>query len=398
MQPANRAPANLGLITFILGALTAFTPLAIDMYLPALPAMETQFSAAPGQIQFTLSLYFIGLAVGQVAFGPLSDRYGRLKPLYAGSVVFVLASAACALAPDVETLAALRFLQALGGASSMVVARAMVRDIYPPREVARAFSLLMLVLGVAPILAPMLGSYMLVLAGWQSIFYTLALVSLAILVPAWLLLPESHPGPYKPLSLGGVLTAYGRLLRDRNFMGYTLASGLPSAGMFAYIAGSPFLFINLYGLDPEHYGWLFGANAVGMIGASQVNRALLKRFSAESIIPPLGLFQAVAGIVFAVAVWLEPVSVWLLIAPLFLVMAPQGMLMPNGGAAALSGAGQNVGTASALIGILQFTLGGISSALVGMLADGSGRPMALLIALCAIGGWLARLLLVKRPV
>lgn len=398
MQPANRAPANLGLITFVLGALTAFTPLAIDMYLPALPTMERQFSAAPGQIQFTLSLYFVGLAVGQLLFGPLSDRYGRLKPLFTGGVVFVLASGACALAPDVETLAALRFLQALGGASSMVVARAMVRDIYPPREVARAFSLLMLVLGVAPILAPMLGSYMLVLAGWQSIFYTLALVSLAILVPAWMLLPESHPGPYKPLSLSGVLGVYGRLLRDRHFLGYTLSSGLPSAGMFAYIAGSPFLFITLYGLNPEHYGWLFGANAVGMIGASQINRALLKRFSAESIIPPLGLFQAIAALVFLVAVWLEPASVWLLIAPLFLVMAPQGMLMPNGGAAALSGVGQGVGTASALIGILQFTLGGISSALVGVLADGSGRPMALIIAFCACGGWLARALLVKRPV
>ncbi len=212
-----------------------------------------------------------------------------------------------------------------------------------------------------------------------------------------MLLPESHPGPYKPLSLGGVLTAYGRLLRDRNFMGYPLASGLPSAGMFAYIAGSPFLFISIYGLDPEHYGWLFGGNAVGMIGASQINRAVLKRFSAESIIPPLGLFQAAAAIAFAVAVWLEPASVWLLIAPLFLVMAPQGMLMPNGGAAALSGAGQGVGTASALIGILQFALGGISSALVGVLADGTGRPMALIIAFCAFGGWLAQALLVKRP-
>ncbi|WP_374630622.1 Bcr/CflA family multidrug efflux MFS transporter [Ferrovibrio sp.] len=395
MKPESTAPANLGRITLILGALTAFTPLAIDMYLPALPAMEAQFSAAPGQVQFTLALYFIGLALGQVVFGPLSDRYGRLKPLFTGGVIFVLASLACALAPDVETLSVLRFVQALGGSSSMVVARAMVRDIYPPREVARAFSLLMLVLGVAPILAPMLGSYMLIWFGWQAIFLTLALVSAVVLVPAWLLLKESHPGPYKPLTLGGVLGAYGKLLVDRNFLGYTLASGLPTAGMFAYIAGSPFLFIQVYGLDPQHYGWLFGANAVGMIAASQINRTLLKRFSPESMIPPLGLFQAAVTAVFLAAVWIEPASVWLLIVPLFFVMAPQGMLMPNGGAAALSGVGQGVGTASALIGILQFAMGGISSALVGALADGTGRPMALIMLVGTFGGWLARALLVK---
>ncbi|WP_428248479.1 multidrug effflux MFS transporter [Ferrovibrio sp.] len=386
---------SLARLTLILGALTAFTPLGVDMYLPALPALGREFAAAHGRIELTLSAFFLGLALGQLLIGPLSDRFGRLKPLYIASAVFIIASIACAFARDVETLIVLRFVQALGCCGGLVIGRAMVRDLYPPQEMARVFSLLMLVLGVAPILAPLLGGYMLIWFGWPSIFGFLGAIGLVVLVAAMLLLPESHRGPYQPLSFVGTLKAYAGFFRDRRFMGYTLASALPSGGMFAYIAGSPFVFIDLHGLQPHHYAWVFGGGAFGLIGLSQLNRVLLRRFSAAEVLKYAGAVAAFFGIVLFAGSY-AGLGLGFLIPGVICTIAPLGMVMPNAGASAMAGVlGPRAGTAAALMGIIQFGCGGISSALVGALHNGTALPMTGMIALLMAGGFIARAWLVR---
>jgi len=396
MTPSTRAPASLARLTLILGSLTAFTPLAVDMYLPALPGLAREFAAPDGRIELTLAAFFLGLALGQFFTGPLSDRFGRLKPLFISSLIFVLASAACAFASNAEMLIALRFIQALGCCGGLVIGRAMVRDLYPPQEMARVFSLLMLVLGVAPILAPLLGGYMLIWFGWPSIFGFLSAVGVIVLAAAVMLLPESHHGPYRPLSLLGTLKDYAGFFRDRRFMGYTLASALPSGGMFAYIAGSPYVFIELHGLAPEQYAWVFGSGAFGLIGLSQVNSVLLRRFTAAEVLSFAGGFAALAGIVLFVFAWMG-LGLVFLIPALIICIAPMGMVMPNAGATAMAAvAAPRAGTAAALMGIIQFGCGGIAAALVGALHDGTAMPMAGLIAALMLAGFVVRAILVRE--
>ncbi|MBP7064906.1 multidrug effflux MFS transporter [Ferrovibrio sp.] len=395
MTPVSPAPVSLARLTLILGSLTAFTPLAVDMYLPALPGLAREFAAPDGRIELTLSAFFVGLALGQLVTGPLSDRFGRLKPLFGASVIFVLASIACAFATSAEMLIALRFVQALGCCGGLVIGRAMVRDLYPPQEMARVFSLLMLVLGVAPILAPLLGGYMLIWFGWPAIFGFLAVVGSIVLLAAWRLLPESHPGPYRPLSLLGSLKDYAGFFADRRFMGYTLASALPSGGMFAYIAGSPFVFIELHGMAPHHYAWVFGGGAFGLIGASQLNRVLLRRFTSAEVLAVAGGFAALASLGLLLVAWAE-LPLPFLIAAVIICLAPMGMVMPNAGAAAMAAVqGPRAGTAAALMGILQFGCGGASSALVGTLHTGTAVPMAGLIAFLMVSGFVVRSVLVR---
>ncbi|MGA9662488.1 MAG: multidrug effflux MFS transporter, partial [Pseudomonas alloputida] len=255
---------NLRMV-LILGALSAFGPLAIDFYLPAFPAMAQAFATDEKHVQATLAAYFLGLSIGQLAYGPVADRFGRRKPLMFGVTLFTLASLACAYAPNLDTLVVARFIQALGGCAGMVLSRAIVSDKCDPVASAKVFSQLMLVMGLAPILAPMLGGVLVNLAGWQSIFLALSLFSAGCLLAVSLGLPESLPEhiPRQPLS--GALRQYLRLLADRVFLGHALTGGIAIAGMFAYIAGSPFVFIKLYGVPAEHYGWLFGTNAAGFI-------------------------------------------------------------------------------------------------------------------------------------
>ena len=242
----------------ILGALSAFGPLAIDFYLPAFPAMAAAFGTDEKHVQMTLASYFLGLSLGQLAYGPVADRFGRRIPLLVGVTLFTLASLACAFAPSLDGLIAARFVQALGGCAGMVISRAVVSDKCDAVGSAKVFSQLMLVMGLAPILAPMLGGLLVNLHGWQSIFIALTAFSALSALAVALGLPESLPAnqPRQPLS--GALRQYGRLLADKVFLGHALTGGIAIAGMFAYIAGSPFVFIKLYGVPPEHFGWLFG--------------------------------------------------------------------------------------------------------------------------------------------
>ncbi|WGV18552.1 multidrug effflux MFS transporter [Pseudomonas putida] len=372
---------NLRMV-LILGALSAFGPLAIDFYLPAFPAMAQAFATDEKHVQATLAAYFLGLSIGQLAYGPVADRFGRRKPLMFGVTLFTLASLACAYAPNLDTLVLARFVQALGGCAGMVLSRAIVSDKCDPVASAKVFSQLMLVMGLAPILAPMLGGVLVNLAGWQSIFLALSLFSAGCLLAVSLGLPESLPGhiPRQPLS--GALRQYMRLLADRVFIGHALTGGIAIAGMFAYIAGSPFVFIKLYGVPAEHYGWLFGTNAAGFILVAQVNARLLAKRGPAFLLARAVWLYLVAGLTLLGVAALRPTQLWPLLVPLFVCIASLGCIIPNASACAMSGQGARAGSASALMGCLQFSVAAGAAALVGLLHDGSAVPMALVISLC----------------
>lgn len=369
----------------ILGALMAFAPMAIDLYLPGLPAIAAEFRADPSTVQFTLASFFVGMALGQAVHGPLADRYGRKPPLYAGLAVFVLASVGCALASSITTLILLRFAQAASGCAGVVIARAVVRDRFDAHTSAKVYSLLMLVMGLAPILAPFLGGWILLAAGWRAIFLALALFGLACLVGVWRYLPETRPA-HIPASggVGAALRGYGQILRDRRFIGYAFAGGFAQAGMFAYITGSPHVFIDIYGVPAHHYGWLFGLNAVGLIASSQYNRRLLRHESADSILRRANRWTVVAGLLLLAVAVIGWGGLPALLIPLFVYLVSIGFTAPNAMANALAHQGARAGSASALIGTLQFGVATAASMLVGLLGHGSALPMATVIAGCGL--------------
>src|SRR5262245_32214199 len=305
MNPAVRTPpagADYLRIVAILGGLTAMGPLAIDMYLPALPAIARDLHSTPGLVQVSLAAYFIGIAGGQALYGPLSDRMGRKPALYVGLLVFTLSSIACALAPRVEVLIACRFLQALGGCAPLVVPRAVVRDHFDQQASVRALSALVLVMGLAPILAPLVGGQLLTRWGWRAIFVVLAAYGAAWLVIVTLFLPESLPRDARRAQPPAVVLAtYRRLLGGRAFIGRVLSGGMMFSGLLAYISGSPFVFIELFGVPPERFGFYFGANAAGLITASQVNAWLARRHGARRLVSAVIPCAAAAGVVLMVA-------------------------------------------------------------------------------------------------
>lgn len=372
----------------LMGALTAIGPLSIDMYLPAFPSIAREFDAA-GRVELTLASFFTGLALGQLFYGPISDRFGRKAPLYAGLLLYTLASVGAAWSGQVETLIAWRFLQGLGGCAGMVIARAVVRDRCRPAEAAQAFSLLMLVMGIAPILAPLAGSYLLSAGGWRSLFGVLAGFGALCLLLAWRGLAESLANRLPRLEVGRVLAAYAGLLRDRHFRGHVLASGLAFSGMFAYIAGSPFVLMQLHGMNARQYGWIFGANALGLIAASQVNARLLRRGGHDmGALLRRGLATAaLSGTALLVLALFHRLSLPLLLPGLFVYVASLGFISPNASASALAGHGHQAGTASALMGALQFTLATLAGAAIGLWHDGSALPLAAALALCGSGSW-----------
>jgi MFS transporter, DHA1 family, multidrug resistance protein len=383
-------------ITLILGALTAFAPMSIDMYLPALPEIGRSLGADTASVQLTLSAFFIGLAVGQAIYGPLADRFGRKGPLYFGLVVYIAASIGCALASDIQALIGLRLVQALGGCVGIVIARAVVRDLYGHQESARMFSVLMLVMGVAPILAPLLGGYVLIWFGWRAIFWVLALFGLSCLVAAALILPETRPAHTVKPNVLSAIAGYGRLLVDRRFIGYTLAGGLAQAGLFAYISGSPFVFIEVFGVPAQHYGWLFGLNALGLIVASQINRRLLSRHTSDELLKRANLTNALFGIALAGIALSGVGGLPLLLLPLFGYVAALGFTFPNAAAGALAPFGDRAGSASALLGSVQFAIAAIAGAAVGLLHDDTAVPMAAVICACGIAALVAHRTLVRH--
>ncbi|PWE38503.1 Bcr/CflA family drug resistance efflux transporter [Pseudomonas prosekii] len=371
-------------IILILGALTAFGPLAIDFYLPAFPAMALAFGTDEKHVQMTLAAYFLGLSIGQLLYGPVADRFGRRIPLLTGVGLFTAASLACAFAPNLEWLIGARFVQALGGCAGMVISRAVVSDKCDAVGSAKVFSQLMLVMGLAPILAPMLGGLLVNTTGWQSIFLVLTGFSALAAVAVALGLPESLPDSVPRQPLSGALRQYGRLIADPIYLGHALTGGLAVAGMFAYIAGSPFVFIKLYGVPAEHFGWLFGTNAAGFILVAQVNaRMLAKRGPAFLLARTVWIYLA-AGLSLLAVSALHTEQLWPLLIPLFVCIASLGCILPNASACAMNGQGARAGSASALLGCLQFSVAAGAATLVGLLHDGTAMPMAMVISLCGI--------------
>jgi MFS transporter, DHA1 family, multidrug resistance protein len=374
-------------IVGILGALTAMGPLAIDMYLPALPSISRDLGATPALVQASLAAYFIGVALGQALYGPFSDRWGRKPALYLGLTVFTLSSAACALTTRVDLLIACRFLQALGGCAPLVVPRAVVRDHFDQRASVRALSMLILVMGLAPILAPLVGGQLLVTWGWRAIFWLLGGYGAVALVVVALLLPESLPLQARrtqPIRL--VLSTYGRLLTDRSFMGWVLSGGMIFSGLLAYISGSSFVFIELFGVRPERFGLFFGANAIGLIAASQINGWLARRFHPKQVVNAVMPVAAAAGLALVIDVSTGFGGFVGLLLPLFCFVACLGFVMPSTTALAMAPHGSEAGSASALLGTVQFTMAATASAMVGLLANGTAVPFGAVIAFCGLGG------------
>lgn len=371
-------------LLLILGGLSAFGPLAIDLYLPAFPAMARSFATDTEHVQLSLSVYFLGLAIGQVFYGPVADRFGRRKPLLFGIGLFTLASLGCALAPTLEWLLVARFAQALGGCGGMVVNRAVVRDLCTPLESARVFSRLMLVMGVAPILAPLLGGWLLPSGGWESIFLFLCAFAGLFLWLVWYRLPETLSVKARRPPIGKALGSYVRLFADAPFILHALIGGLSMAAMFAWIAASPFVIMQLYGVPAAHFGWFFGLNAAGFILFAQLNGWLLRRRSPQRLLPFTTLAYLLAAIWVLLVAVLQPDSLWLLMIPLFFSISLGALVMPNATACAMAGQGEQAGLASALMGTLQFIIAGFTSALVGWLHDATALPLALVMLGCAL--------------
>lgn len=389
-------PARPWFLPLILGAMAAFGPLATDMYLPAFPAIAAGLPADPAAVQATLATYFAGTALGQLGYGPLSDRVGRKPALMLGLAVFALASVGCALTASVDSLIWLRLGQGLGGCAGMVVARAIVRDVTTGHDSIRLMAQLMLVMGLAPILAPSLGGLLLTVADWRAIFWVLAAYGAGLALACWLALPETlEPDRRRREGLAGILLTYGRLLRHRQFMGHALAGAMGTAGMFAYIAGSPFVFMQLFGVSPERYAMLFGLNALGLITVGQVNARLARRVAAERALAVAQAVMLASGLLLLAAVATGTGGFWAIIALLFCCIACNGAVMPLATTLAMAPQGRQAGSASAVIGALQFGLGAVAGAVVGWLHDGTAVPMALVIAACVALGFAVRRWLVR---
>lgn len=373
-------------LALVLGALTAIGPLAIDTYLPALPTIARDLQTSSALVQISLSVYFVGIALGQAVYGPLSDRFGRKPALYLGLSLFIGASIGCALATKVEALIAFRFLQALGGCAPLVVPRAVVRDYFDQRGSVRMLSMLMLVMGLAPILAPLVGGQLLARLGWRSIFWAHAAYGAIWLTAVAGALPESLGVDRRRREpLGAIVDVYRGLLRDRIFMGYVLTGALVFAGLLAYISGSPFVFIELFHVSPQRFGLYFGVNAIGIIGASQINGWLARRTEADRILRFVLPVTFVAG---AALLANAASGLWGfagILVPLFIFIATHGFVMPNTTALAMSPHGAVAGSASALLGSVQFILGSAAGALVGIASNGTAVPLAAVIAGCSAG-------------
>ncbi|MER7166174.1 multidrug effflux MFS transporter [Micromonospora sp. NPDC000207] len=377
--PTGRSGAAL---VVLLGLMTAVGPLSLDMYLPAFPEMTRDLEAGAAQIQISLTTCMVGMAAGQLVTGPLSDRWGRRTPALVGLAGYALLSLVCAFAPSAGALAALRFGQGFAGGIGVVVARAVVRDLYSGRDAAKYFSRLILVFGVAPVAAPAIGSLVLKVGSWRAIFVTLAVIGalLTLAVARWL--PETLPATRR--NTGG-LTALGRtvgsLLTDRVYIGYALTQGLAFASLFAYISGSSFVVQDVFGLSMTVFAVIFGVNALGLVAMGQANVRLLDRFSPRTLLVGTLVVSSVAALTTLTGVLTGLVA--LVLVALFFFVSSLGMVMPNGTALALDRHAAHAGTAAALLGAIQSVIGAVAAPLVGLGGEGTALPMAVVMCVAA---------------
>jgi DHA1 family bicyclomycin/chloramphenicol resistance-like MFS transporter len=387
-------PERHRLLAIILASLTALGPLGVDIYLPAFPAIGAELQASPAAVQRSLAAFLLGMAVGQLAYGPLSDRVGRRPPIFIGLAVFTLASIGAALAQSVEALTLLRLLQALGGCGGVVVARAVVRDLCDERGAVRMMSLLILAMGAAPILAPALGSWLLSLFGWRAIFWALAIYGAAAMLVVAIFLPESlAPENRRRDGPAQVLSVYASILADRRYLAHLVASALPMCGLFAYLVGSPVILMQLHGLTPGQFGIAFGANAFGLILAAQVVSRLSRRIAPAVLLPRVLVLLSLASLCVPAAVAIG--GLLAVLAAFFLYLSILGGVLPLATALAMAPMGRVAGSASALIGTVQFGAGAVIGVALGLVGAESPWPVAVLLGLAGPAGLLLHLAL--RP-
>jgi DHA1 family bicyclomycin/chloramphenicol resistance-like MFS transporter len=367
-------------LPLLLGFLTAIGPISTDMYLPAFPTIEAGFGQGQGAAQITLATWFVGLAFGQVTQGTLSDRFGRRGPLIAGTLVYTAASIGCALAPDMGTLAVFRCIAAFGGSASSVIPRAVVRDMATGLEAARLMSRLILVMGAAPILAPSLGGLLLGVAGWRSIFWVMTAYGALSCLLVWRFLPDTLPLERRvrqgPVAL---VSGYARVVSEPGFLTHAALGAAVMFSMFAYISGAPAVFIDYFGISPRSFAIVFGMTAIGFIGGAQLNPPLVTRYGPGRVLTAASCVVLLGAALLNFFAWTGLGGIWGIVPPVVLMMTGGSLVLPNSAVGALARHGARAGTASALMGTMQFAVAAIGSLLVGIFADGTPRPVAAVI-------------------
>lgn len=397
MEAPRRQPAATTRLMVVLGCIGAFAPLAVDMYLPGWPDIQRTLETSASAVQLTLTTFLLGIAVGQLVAGPLSDRTGRRLPLLVGVAGFVAASVACALAPTIGALVVLRFVQGFAGGAGISVARAIVRDLGDGDEAARNFSLLILVNNIGPIIAPIAGGQLLRITDWRGIFLVLAGATVVLLAVSFRTVPESLPKAARHAGgLRAMTAALREVGRDRVFLGYALSSGLVFAALLAYIAGSSFVLQDLYGLSPQAFSAFFAANGLGLVAATHVNGRLIGRVTPHTLLL-VGMAMTTLGTaVLIVNVVVPDLPVGAILPAFLLIVTSLGLVQPNATTLAMAGHPRVAGSASALLGLLQSLGGAVVAPLVGIAGTGTAVPLAIVVAVLVGGGWLA-LLLTRAP-
>jgi DHA1 family bicyclomycin/chloramphenicol resistance-like MFS transporter len=375
------------ILILILGALATVSPFSIDMYLPGFPSIANDLNTTIASVQLSLTSYFVGIAVGQILYGPLLDRFGRKIPLYSGLTIYILASLGCAFTNSVESLIVMRFLQALGGCAGMVAAQTLVRDLFPVNKTAQAFSSMTLVVAVSPMIAPTIGGYMTVAFGWHSLFIVLAFITAGIMIASYFVLPRGKkPDPSISLKPKSVVKNFYTVIRQPQFIVYTLTGGLASSAPFAYIAGSADVFINLYGTSEQEYGWIFAIVAGVIIASTQLNHLLLKKYSSQQLIKVVLIGQTAIGLVLMIGTiygWYDKIGLIIMIS---LLLSGHGLVNPNAVALSLAPFSKHTGSAASLSGSFRMAIGGVASALVSIFHNHTAIPMIAVMVGCIFCG------------
>lgn len=368
-------------LILILGSLTALGPFSIDMYLPGFPAIAKDLHTTASKVSLSLSGFFIGISAGQLLYGPLLDRFGRKKPLFIGLTVYILASAGCALSTSIDMLIAMRFVQAIGSCAAAVASVAMVRDLFPVKDSAKVFSLLMLVVGASPMIAPTLGGYVTAAFGWQVVFLILTGMGVAILAASILWLPDSFkPDTSLSLKPRPIILNFLSVIREPQFYTYSLTGAIAFSGLFAYVSGSPLVFMEVFHTDEKVYGWIFALLSVGFIGASQFNTLLLRKYKSEQIINTALICQLLVSFTLVFASINGLLTLTATIVLLFLFLCCIGLTNPNAAALSLAPFSKNAGSASALMGAIQMGMGALISVAISLFEEPSTLPMTAAMA------------------